>query len=794
MKKISFILIIICCSTVLPLMSQNWESEIVPIVNGRLTYVSDANNNRIPDYSNAGYKNGAEPIPNVQVEVTLSPGAGDRTSDIQAAIDQVGALTPDANGIRGAILLQAGRYLVEGTLTIDKDGVIIRGVGDDKNDASNTILYRSNTKNDSKFFSIGTGTVWGTYSKRLIGSETDIITNFVQVGSYTFDVADASTYNVGDKIVVQHPDSDDWLAALNYGDVGTHPDADPWAPGETETIYKRYIKAINGNTITIDAPVFMNLDRSLSQSFIFKIDETQVPDLIQNVGVEKLRVEVATNGDYKDGHCGTVIFVHGAENFWIDQVTGIHFKNSLIKCGNCSRGTIKNCQAIEPHNVDGGMRYNYAITDRAQLMLVKDNFSSYGTVDFTNGGSGRYSAANSGNVYLNNKTWRSRSSTFDNHVRWYTGNLFDSDVNIEDNGDRAIFLGNRGHWTNCGYGAAFCTAWNFTADNQRLNIQGAPTTQNFAIGCHGNELGNWSRNTTYFIDAPDAYYEGFNVDGIFPSSLYLAQLKQRLDPNHYLDINNPENTPVEAINLFNGEKLISIGNSWQLIESVIPADATNKNITWESSDLEIATVNNGLVEGVSSGDVYIRAISADGNAVDSTEISVTSDVFVSDVSIDPSLLVIDAGNSDTLIAIIEPENATNKNLTWSSDNPGIVTVENGVIQAVAQGSATITVTTEDGDFSATSFIMVSEPTVDITTSSKANKGILCYPNPVSDQLIIETLEDKKIEIKVVNTMGQVLYNKKLVDGKQKINFSQFPEGHYFIKTNTGIVLKIQKIN
>jgi len=558
---------------VVNLHAQLWQSQIAPIVDGKLTYISDENQNRIPDYSHAGYKGGGIPIPEVPVVVTLHPEEGDRTADIQAAIDQVQAMSPDQNGIRGTVLLQAGKYRVDGTLSIDASGVVVRGVGNDQNESSNTILYRSNPVNDSKFFSIGTGTTWGTYSKRLIGSETDIITNFVQVGSYTFDVADASTYNVGDKIVVQHPDSDDWLAALNYGDVGTHPDADPWAPGETETIYKRYIKAINGNTITIDAPVFMNLDRSLSQSFIFKIDETQVPDLIQNVGIEKLRVEVATEGDYTTGHCSIVIFVHGAENFWIDQVTGIHFKSSLIKCGNCSRGTIMNCQAIEPHNEDGGMRYNYAIGDRAQLLLLKDNFSSYGTVDFTNGGSGRYSAANSGNVYLNNKTWRSRSTSFDNHVRWYTGNLFDCDKNIEDQGERAIFLGNRGHWTNCGWGAAFCTAWNFDGEYNRLNIQGVPTGQNYSIGCHGSELGNFKRRS-FFADAPDAYYEGFNLDGVFPKSLYLAQLKQRIDPNHQLDINNPENIPVERINIFNGKRKLEIGESHTLLASVVPADAS----------------------------------------------------------------------------------------------------------------------------------------------------------------------------------------------------------------------------
>jgi hypothetical protein len=107
--------------------------------NGKLIYATYANEgesnsiNKIPDYSHAGYKGGGIALPQVPVKKTLSPQAGDNHKYIQDAIEAVEQLPQDANGIRGAILLKAGTYKLNGLLSIKKNGVVLRGEGQGEN-------------------------------------------------------------------------------------------------------------------------------------------------------------------------------------------------------------------------------------------------------------------------------------------------------------------------------------------------------------------------------------------------------------------------------------------------------------------------------------------------------------------------------------------------------------------------------------------------------------------------------------------------------------------------------------
>lgn len=99
---------------------------------GRLIYRADERGNAIPDFSRAGYGGGGVALPDIPVARTLAPHAtGDDGKRIQAALDEVGALTPDARGFRGAVLLKRGVYRVEGQLRVGASGVILRGEGQD---------------------------------------------------------------------------------------------------------------------------------------------------------------------------------------------------------------------------------------------------------------------------------------------------------------------------------------------------------------------------------------------------------------------------------------------------------------------------------------------------------------------------------------------------------------------------------------------------------------------------------------------------------------------------------------
>src|SRR5688572_2506787 len=102
-------------------------SLVYPGTDGKLVYVADTLGNRIPDFSNAGYKGGGAAIPYIPNKVTVWPVAGDNSAVIQAAIDKVSAMPLDASGFRGAVLLKMGEYPLDKPLYIKASGVILRG-------------------------------------------------------------------------------------------------------------------------------------------------------------------------------------------------------------------------------------------------------------------------------------------------------------------------------------------------------------------------------------------------------------------------------------------------------------------------------------------------------------------------------------------------------------------------------------------------------------------------------------------------------------------------------------------
>src|SRR3954454_2792511 len=84
--------------------STNLSALVYPGPNGRLIHQPDAQGNRLVDCSGVGYQGGTVPIPNIPVQITISPVAGDNGGNIQSAIDYVSGLPVDSNGFRGAVL------------------------------------------------------------------------------------------------------------------------------------------------------------------------------------------------------------------------------------------------------------------------------------------------------------------------------------------------------------------------------------------------------------------------------------------------------------------------------------------------------------------------------------------------------------------------------------------------------------------------------------------------------------------------------------------------------------------
>lgn len=161
-----------------------------------------------------------------------------------------------------------------------------------------------------------------------------------------------------------------------------------------------------------------------------------------------------------------------------------------------------------------------------------------------------------------------------------------------------------------------------------------------------------------------------------------------------------------ALNLANTK--IEEGKSLSLEATVYPENATNKNVTWKSSNSSIASVDaNGNVTALKTGNVIITVTTVDGNKTASCEVEIEAKhIPVSNISLSETSLVLVDGDSETLTATVLPNDATNKSVRWISSDKQVATVNNGVITTISPGHTTITVTTNDGNYSATCLLEV----------------------------------------------------------------------------------------
>ena len=172
-----------------------------------------------------------------------------------------------------------------------------------------------------------------------------------------------------------------------------------------------------------------------------------------------------------------------------------------------------------------------------------------------------------------------------------------------------------------------------------------------------------------------------------------------------------QNYPVESVTLDKTSVDLTEGAEVTLTATVNPANATNKNITWTSSDNNVATVANGKVTAVKAGTATITVKTEDGNKTATCTVTVKAKTYpVESVTLDKTSVELTEGEETTLTATINPSNATNKNVTWTSSDSNVAAVANGKVTAVKAGTATITVKTEDGNKTATCTVTVKAKT------------------------------------------------------------------------------------
>jgi len=490
-----------------------YESSILFHNNSdQLVYVSDTDGNHIPDFSYVGYKNGEEALPNVAVVRQISPVAGDNTAHIQAAIDEVEALSLNANGHRGALLLSPGEYSVSGELIINSSGVVLRGSGDGEDAALNTIIIGAgNIPDERTLIRIGTNNKSG-FGGQVAGTRQDIVSPYIPAGSRTIEVADASVYNIGDNIIIKHPSTAAWIEAVDNGGVGT--DA-PWEPNTINLVFNRHITNIEGNKIQVATPIYDVLDRSLSQSYVYTYNGNSQ---LKECGIENLRIFVESSGVTGRDHVKVGINMIGVDNSWVQGVTILRVSDQGVKFDEATRCSVIDTKVLDMHGpISGGWRYNFEVTDFCNNILFENCVASNGRHTFVANG-----ASDVNGIVFTNCSSSGDYTRSESHRRWGQGILWDNITWTNTNTTGGILgLHNRGSYgTGHGWTVTNGVAWNIDAPSNQIAIQKPPIGQNYAVGCDATVNGDGP------FDHPAGYIEGTGED-LLIQSLYLAQLEDR---------------------------------------------------------------------------------------------------------------------------------------------------------------------------------------------------------------------------------------------------------------------------
>ena len=188
---------------------------------------------------------------------------------------------------------------------------------------------------------------------------------------------------------------------------------------------------------------------------------------------------------------------------------------------------------------------------------------------------------------------------------------------------------------------------------------------------------------------------------------------------------NAATVAVTGVTLNNTNLEITEGSTATLVATISPSNASNKNVNWTSTSPSVALVNaNGMVSGMSQGNAIIMVTTQDGGHIASCSVRVTrNQIAVTDITLTPTNLQVYLGEEGTITANITPDNATNKNINWTSANPNVATVNNGVVRGLKLGETTISATTQDGGFVASSIVTVNQRIIQ-DTSVKLNKKTL----------------------------------------------------------------------
>lgn len=494
-----------------------WESALFRIdEDGRAVYGADWQGNRIPDFSYVGYRRGDVPIPAIETLIRLEAAGGDETQRIQDAIDRVAGEPADSDGFRGAVELGPGVFEVSGTIEVDASGVVLRGAGPDA--ATGTTIRAVGVEPPRRDAVVLGSGIAGNWAAEVAGTRTRILTEVLEIGDRELQVSDPRGIAAGDTIVIVQQGTEEWMEAIDRGGTGTDP---AWTTGSVPLVFNRYVESIEGDRLTIDAPLYMRLDAALAPAYLYKLDPR---DIVHRVGLEDLSVEIVPEDPAGGRHAQNAVALTGVADAWVRNVVVTGFQRSGVVLQTAGRVRIDSVVAARPaHAVETGYLYNFAAEKAVGQVLFTRCHAADGRHHFISNGMSWTSG-----IVFHRTTSTGAWAPSEGHRQWSMGLLFDGHVELD--GPRAggspILLGlyNRGDYgSSHGWSAVNSVAWNVDLAGGFAVIQKPPLGQNFGIGIRGGRVTGRGP-----FDHPSGYLEGVNREGLRPESLYEAQLAARL--------------------------------------------------------------------------------------------------------------------------------------------------------------------------------------------------------------------------------------------------------------------------
>jgi len=635
MKKLYIIFSCLCLWSS-PSIAQTGTTSLVSVgSDGKLIYTPDAHGNTIPDFSAVGYKNGEEAIPSVPVVKTISAVAGDNTSNIQNAINQVASM-PLNNGIRGAILLKAGTYNIGNTITIKSSGITLRGEG-------NTTVFMATKTSQYNLITIS-----GSGSATPVTSTTQKIQgSYIPVGAKTFTLPSNHGFKVGDDVMLQRKPNQAWIHMLGMDVLSKIPCDNggcniDWTPSAYTINYIRKVVAVNGNAVTLDAPNMDVIDSKYAEGFIMKYTWS---GKLEHAGIENLYFDSKYTNANDEQHGWNAVSFSNAKNGWVNNIEVHHFGYSAVTVNESAAFiSILNSKNIDPiSQTIGGRKYSFNIN--GQRNLVKNCTTRGGRHDYVTG------AQVAGPNVFTRSTASNQQADIGPHHRWATGILFDvlTSNSLMDAQNRL------GYGTGHGWSGAQIMFWN--CQTAKFIVQSPPNHMNWAIGCKGNvtDVGD------QYTGSPCIHQSTGNFIGAIPS-LYEKQLADRMNSNPLNQLPSVSITTPTANTSFNAPASIVINVNATDADGGISNVEFYNGTTLLGSD---ATPPYSYTwSGVTAGSYTLTTKATDNLGAQST----SAPIAITVINSVPVCLPVSASGDDGNV----PSNVLDNNLAtrWSANGDG----------------------------------------------------------------------------------------------------------------------------